>query len=204
MPASMNDVDFLLSRASDSVAFERWLDIARSTGWCQHPIRLAGTMHRIESGTGEIVSSYSTAGEPDGHLLKACGTNRRATICEPCSARYRADAWHLIAAGLRGGKGVPEIVTTHPTLFVTLTAPSFGAVHSQRERDGSAQRCSPRRTPPCEHGRRTDCREKQLLHGSSLSHLAQPAVPRANVRAWATATALVRATHGLRPHLRSP
>lgn len=158
MPAPLNDVDFLLSRAADPAAFERWLDIARSTGWYEHPVRLAGTTHQIDSGTGEIVSSYTTAGEPDGHLLKACGT-RRATICEPCSARYRADAWHLIAAGLRGGKGVPEVVATHPTLFVTLTAPSFGPVHSRRESDGSAQQCHPRRTPRCRHGRRTDCRQ---------------------------------------------
>ena len=167
MPAPMNDVDFLVIRASDPAAFERWLDIARSTGWCEHPVRLAGTTHQIDFGTGEIVSSYTTAGEPDGHILKACGT-RRATICEPCSARYRADAWHLIAAGLRGGKGVPKDVVTHPTLFVTLTAPSFGPVHSQRERDGSAHLCHPRRTPPCRHGRRADCRQTHQTNDECL------------------------------------
>ena len=113
MPAATTDLDLLLARASDPAGFERWLDLARSTGWCEHPVRLAGTTHQIDPGTGEIVSSYTTAGEPDGHLLKACGT-RRATVCEPCSATYRADAWHLIAAGLRGGKGVPEDAATHP------------------------------------------------------------------------------------------
>jgi len=127
----MTDLDLLLNRASDPTEFERWLDLARSTGWCERPVRLAGTTHQIDPGTGEILYSYTTAAEPDGHLLKACGT-RRATVCEPCSATYRADAWHLIAAGLRGGKGVPEDTATHPTLFVTLTAPSFGPVHRSR------------------------------------------------------------------------
>lgn len=167
MPTPVTDLDFLLSRASDPVAFKRWLDIARSTGWCEHPVRLAGTTHRIDVGTGEIVSSYTTTNEPDGHLLKACGT-RRATICEPCSARYRADAWHLIAAGLRGGKGVPEAVATHPTLFVTLTAPSFGPVHSRRESNGSPRMCHPRRTPPCRHGKPTDCRKTHQLDDECL------------------------------------
>ena len=127
MSPKVTDLDFLLARASDPASFERWLDVARSTGWCQRPVRLAGTTQQIDPGTGEIFSSYTTAGEPDGHLLKACGT-RKATVCEPCSAMYRADAWHLIAAGLRGGKGIPEDAATHLTLFVTLTAPCFGPV----------------------------------------------------------------------------
>jgi len=37
----------------------------------------------------------------------------------------------LVAAGIRGGKGVDPDVTEHPQLFVTLTAPSFGAVHTR-------------------------------------------------------------------------
>jgi hypothetical protein len=52
-----------------------------------------------------------------------------------------------VAAGLRGGKGVDESVATHPAVLVTLTAPSFGAVH----RRGSDGRCHPRRRR-CPHG----------------------------------------------------
>ena len=73
---------------------------------------------------------WSTDTEPDEILRKACG-NRREAVCPPCAERYRGDAYHLIAAGLRGGKGVPESVVGHPAVFVTFTAPSFGLVHTR-------------------------------------------------------------------------
>jgi hypothetical protein len=164
------DLDALLDRASDSASFERWLELARSTGWCERPVRLAGATHQIDPATGEVYSSYSTDAEPNGHLLKACGT-RRATVCEPCSARYRADAWHLIVAGLRGGKGVPEDASTHPILFVTLTAPSFGPVHSRREGSGSARRCHPNRSEKCDHGHPILCHE---AHEPDDARLGEP------------------------------
>lgn len=173
MPAVMTEVDSLLVRASDPEAFDRWLDLARATGWCERPVRLAGSTLQIDPATGEIVSAYATAGEPDGHLLKACGA-RRATVCQPCSTTYRADAWHLIAAGLRGGKGVPPIAATHPILFVTLTAPSFGPVHSRRTRDGVARMCRPRGAPTCRHGRPTRCRE---IHPPDNERLGDPLCP---------------------------
>jgi hypothetical protein len=163
-------LDSLLERASDSASFERWLELARSTGWCERPVRLAGATHQIDPATGEVYSSYSTDTEPDGHLLKACGT-RRATVCEPCSARYRADAWHLIVAGLRGGKGVPQDASMHPILFVTLTAPSFGPVHSRRVGDGSARRCHPNRSERCGHGHPSRCRE---IHEPVDARLGEP------------------------------
>lgn len=58
-----------------------------------------------------------------------CG-NRRTTRCPACAETYRRDTFHLITAGLRGGKGTPEQVTTHPRVFATFTAPSFGPVHN--------------------------------------------------------------------------
>jgi replication initiator protein RepSA len=33
---------------------------------------------------------------------------RREAACGPCAERYRGDAYHLIVAGLRGGKGIPN------------------------------------------------------------------------------------------------
>jgi hypothetical protein len=67
--------------------------------------------------------------------------------------------YHVIAAGLRGGKGVPDTVTEHPALFVTLVAPSFGAVHTgPSHQHGARTRCRPRRDKPhCPHGRPAYC-----------------------------------------------
>ncbi|MFC7264506.1 replication initiator [Streptomyces lutosisoli] len=80
--------------------------------------------------------------------------NRRASVCEPCSRLHAGDTFHLVRAGLSGGKGVPDAVCECPRLFVTLTAPSFGPVH--RVLDG--EHCHPRRDDPlCEHGRRLGC-----------------------------------------------
>ena len=67
---------------------------------------------------------------PAGNLLTRCN-NRRASRCPACAETYRRDTYHLITAGLRGGKGTPERVATHPRVFVTLTAPSFGPVHNR-------------------------------------------------------------------------
>ena len=82
---------------------------------------------------------WSTASEPDGVLRKACG-NRRAAVCPQCAERYRQDAYHLIAAGMRGGKGVPDTIAGHPAVFVTLTAPSFGVVHTRATRQRTESR----------------------------------------------------------------
>jgi len=48
---------------------------------------------------------------PDGVIYKACGTvvSRLRHVAEI----YRADAYQLVLAGLRGGKGIPESVSTH-------------------------------------------------------------------------------------------
>jgi hypothetical protein len=95
---------------------------------------------------------YSTDWEPNATLLKACG-NRRVSVCPSCSATYQADSFQLLAAGLRGGKGLPERVARHPRLFVTFTAPSFGPVHSRR---AQGCWCSPAiptvRAPPAHMG----------------------------------------------------
>ena len=60
-----------------------------------------------------------------------------------CAEVYRADTYQLIRAGLSGGKGIPATVAQHPCVFATLTAPSFGPVHSHREKDGRILKCRP-------------------------------------------------------------
>jgi hypothetical protein len=150
-----------------SPGFVRFRGQLRSSGYCARPVRLRGEIRTCD---GHRV--WSTAGEPDGILRKACG-NRREAVCPQCAERYRQDAYHLIAAGLRGGKGVPASVTAHPFVFVTLTAPSFGAVHTRPLGPGGKPgRCRPRRDAPvCEHGVRMSCGQ---VHDEDDACLGQP------------------------------
>src|SRR3954452_25326619 len=100
----------------------------RSSGHCARPVLLKGSIETCDGHGHKRV--WPTDTEPDGVLRKACG-NRREAVCGPCAERYRQDAYHLIGAGMRGGKGVPESVVEHPAVFMTLTAPSFGPVHTR-------------------------------------------------------------------------
>ncbi|WP_329166655.1 replication initiation protein [Streptomyces sp. NBC_01717] len=102
----------------------------RGLGGCTTPIRLDGQRTDIHPATGEILGELHSSDLPAGNLLVRCN-NRRATRCAACAETYRRDTYQLITAGLRGGKGTPEQVATHPRVFATFTAPSFGPVHNQ-------------------------------------------------------------------------
>ncbi|MFF1722432.1 replication initiator [Streptomyces sviceus] len=113
-------------------------------GGCIHPIRLDGhrTEYDLNTATGEIgriLQHLDSTSLPAGQLLVRCN-NRRTTRCPACAEVYRRDTFHLITAGLRGGKGTPEQVGTHPRVFATFTAPGFGPVHNRRT-DGRPCRC---------------------------------------------------------------
>jgi hypothetical protein len=103
--------------------YERWAELVAQAGYCHHHIRLAGRVDHADRQTDEVPTVYDSEREPDGVLLKGCGT-RRESRCPSCAATYRGDAYQALAAGLKGGKGVPETVSGHPRLFVTFTAPS--------------------------------------------------------------------------------
>ncbi|MFD9717945.1 replication initiator [Streptomyces sp. NPDC059076] len=107
----------------------------RGLGGCLHPIRLDGhrTEHRLDTSSGEIgavLHRLNSSDLPAGSLLVRCN-NRRATRCTACAEVYRRDTFQLITAGLRGGKGTPEQVSSHPRVFATFTAPGFGPVHNR-------------------------------------------------------------------------
>jgi len=114
-------------------------------------------------------------------MYKACGT-RRATQCRQCSYMYQGDALQVVRSGLIGGKGIPEGVASHPVVFATFTAPSFGVVHHRpvkrhvcRRRSACQCRPDPCRARSdrtlCEHGRPTSCHER---HSAGDKRIGQP------------------------------
>ena len=136
-----------------------YADAERQARGCANPVRLTGSSVTVNEATGEVVGTYSSDDAADGHVYVRCG-NRRASVCPSCSREYKGDAWHLLACGLVGGKDVPESVVDHPATFLTLTAPSFGAVHRHTRPGGTGKTppCRARRDKPvCAHGRPLWC-----------------------------------------------
>jgi hypothetical protein len=160
----------IVERAADPRAYAAWQRQVAGTGYCAAPIRLVGRTRCVHETTGELADGLDSADEPDGTLLVACG-NRRASRCPSCSATYRADTWQLVAAGLRGGKGIPETVADHPRLFVTLTAPSFGPVHTRRTNGERVLPCRRWGAKHCQHGRSLRCGDR---HREDDARLGEP------------------------------
>lgn len=138
-----------VARRLRSPEYDRWMGNAAATGYCTRPVRLIGSSTTLHEPTGEVLADYASSREPDGVTFTRCG-NRRATRCASCSHEYKGDTWHMIMAGAAGGmKDVPETVGTHPMVFLTLTAPSFGTVHTT---------ATDHRAGTCEHGMPRACR----------------------------------------------
>jgi hypothetical protein len=175
-----------LQRASQPDYFG-WLEHVRAAAGCTRPIRLVGdlyTVRRTGTDTAVVLGARHTDELPDSAIYKACG-NRRASVCPACSKVYQYDAYQLIRAGLVGGKGVPDTVAQHPAVFPTLTAPSFGLVHTRVVKKHTCtrrNRCDCRAEPChartgkgapgiCQHGRPAVCFAR---HEESDPRLGQP------------------------------
>jgi len=118
-------LDALIGARLRSTDYPTWRAQVEATGGCAAPIRLTGSSRVLDRDGAVLI-------ERDGDVLAPCG-NRRASVCPACSDRYAADAFHLVRAGLAGGtKNIPATVTEKPRAFLTLTAPSFGPVHTRR------------------------------------------------------------------------
>jgi hypothetical protein len=180
LPPAYSDVGQALRRAGRP-DYDAWLDHVRAAAGCTHPVRLAGSIDTLDNATGALISTVDTADLPDGVIYKPCG-NRRATACPACARTYQADAYQLLRAGLVGGKGVPATVAAHPAVFVTLTAPSFGPVHTRavtrhtctnhKRCDCRPQPCHARRDrPTCPHGQPAYCYAR---HDTDDPRLGQP------------------------------
>ena len=148
------------------------------------PSASAGTSTASTPPPGKSPPPLPASALPDGIIYKACG-NRRTSACPSCAETYRRDAFQLIRAGLVGGKGVPEHVATHPAVFATFTAPSFGPVHTRSVRLHTctgkahcrcqAQPCHARREAEvCPHGRKLACFNR---HARDDARLGQPLCP---------------------------
>jgi hypothetical protein len=164
--------------------YPAWLDHVWPAAACTRPVRLRGEIKHIDPATGELLRTIPTIGMPDGAIYKPCG-NRRTSVCPGCAETYRRDAYHIIRAGLIGGKGISPAVAAHPAVFVTLTAPSFGPVHTRPVRthtcaDRSRCGCGPepcharRDTATCVHGRAAFCFTRHLRDDPKLG---QPLCP---------------------------
>ncbi|MGP3999608.1 replication initiator [Streptomyces sp. 8N706] len=163
----LSEVDQDLIRLAGDPRFGRWLEQVTTTGGCAHPIHLSGSTTVRDTVTGEVLHHYDTAAEPGERLMVRC-RNRRATVCPPCSRLHAGDTFHLVRAGLVGGKNVPDAVRERPKLFLTLTAPSFGPVH----RADGMERCRPRSVAiTCEHGRSLRC---PAVHAPTDPLVGQP------------------------------
>lgn len=141
-------------RRAASPGFDEWRRLSASVGHCANPVHLAGI-------------------GPDGRAVKVVArcNNRRATVCPSCSHLYGGDTWQLVHAGLRGGHhDMPETISSHPAVFATLTAPSFGPVHTIRD-SGRCQPANLVHRRRCQHGTPLWC---EKIHAKGDDCLGQP------------------------------
>lgn len=168
-PTSLSDwlapgspaIDQAIRRAS-SLGYESWWQRCSSVGFCANPVQSSA----YDPELGRRVA-----------VMIRCG-NRRASICPSCSDLYAADTWQLVHAGAQGGHhGMPETMANRPQVFATLTAPSFGAVHTSRGRSGLADTvCQPASGGKihCPHGKALQC---NVIHASDDDEVGQPLCP---------------------------
>ncbi|MGN9913611.1 replication initiator [Phytohabitans sp. LJ34] len=158
--------------------YPAWLHHVKAAAGCTRPIRLVGTIDTVDPATGQRLSRRHTSQMPDAAIYKACG-NRRGSVCPACAGIYQGDAYQIVRTFLIGGRGVPQTVSRHPAVFPTLTAPSFGVVHSRKVKRHSCanrKRCDCRPEPCharrdhglCAHGRPAVCWARHELGDAIL------------------------------------
>ena len=106
--------------------FPLWRTNVETTGGCSSPVHLAGSWTVTDTNSGALLAHRA------GPIMTACGT-RRAALCPSCAHRYAGDAFHIVRSGLTptGTDTAATSARSGPMVFLTLTAPSFGAVHNR-------------------------------------------------------------------------
>lgn len=154
-------IDQAIRRAS-SPGHESWWQRCTAVGFCANPVQASA----CDPDLGRRVA-----------VMIRCG-NRRAAICPSCSDLYAADTWQLVHAGTQGGHhGMPETTANRPQVFATLTAPSFGAVHTSSSRPGLADtvcHSASSGKSHCPHGKALWC---NAIHASDDPEVGQPLCP---------------------------
>jgi hypothetical protein len=149
-------------RRAASPGYESWWARCAGVGFCANPVQ---------------ASAYDPDHGRRMPVLIRCG-NRRAAICPSCSDLYAADTWQLVHAGTHGGHhGMPESTAARPQVFATLTAPSFGAVHTSHSRAGRPNPvCHPagHGGTHCPHGKPLWC---NTIHRADDPKVGQPLCP---------------------------
>ncbi|BCO67497.1 replication initiator [Mycobacterium intracellulare] len=149
-------------RRASSVGYESWWQRCAAVGFCANPVQSSAYDPQL----GRRVA-----------VMIRCG-NRRAAICPSCSDLYAADTWQLVHAGAHGGHhGMPETTADRPQVFATLTAPSFGTVHTSSSRPGLPDTvCHPAGSGKsrCPHGKALRC---NAIHASNDLEVGQPLCP---------------------------
>jgi hypothetical protein len=150
------------TRRAASPGYESWWARCASVGFCANPIQ---------------ASAYDPDRKRRVPVLIRCG-NRRAAICPSCSDLYAADTWQLVHAGTHGGHhGMPDTTADRPQVFATLTAPSFGAVHTSTSQPGIAHKvCHPPKSgmTHCPHGKPVWC---NIVHRGDDPDIGRPLCP---------------------------
>jgi hypothetical protein len=137
--------------------FAAWLRQIERLGGCASPVYLTGFTATRDASTGELLHVFTSASQPYGRFAVGC-RNRRVEVCLPCAYLHKGDTYQIVVSGLVGGKGVPQEVASHPRVFATLTAPSFGTVHRAADSDNPRDRCHTRRDGGlCAHGVALGC-----------------------------------------------
>ena len=135
-----------------SGGYEEWWAKVTESGFCASPVRLV---------RGDSIRQAA--------VLARC-KNRRASVCPSCAQLYAGDTWQLVHRGISDEETDGGHLRRNPMLFVTLTAPSFGAVHSAVA--GIRQPCRlDLEQGPCRHGRPRLC---AAIHQAGDPALGQP------------------------------
>ena len=162
----------LVERVLDRPAWEALNRAVRTSRCCSRPIHLAPALSLDEYRSDPWLMFRPRSYE--GLYSKACGS-RRHNLCPSCSQIYKGDARQLIRSGLIGGKGISDEISSHPQIFATLTAPSFGPVHRSFDVNGKPERCHPGPGSYCPHGMGQSC---SVRHKENDECVGSPLCPK--------------------------